>query len=54
MDAKNVLTDTWKNERLVVLDEPLYIINGAEYIASTSGRAFLSKQKIESLHYFTK
>jgi hypothetical protein len=33
MDAKNVLTDTYENEleSLVVLDEPLYIINGAEY-----------------------
>ncbi len=58
MDAKNSLTDTYENEleSLVVLDEPLYIINGVEYSEEslfgqhpTSPYAPLSKQKIESL-----
>ena len=57
MDAKNSLTDTYENEleSLVVLDEPLYIINGVEYSEEslfgqhpTSPYAPLSKQKIES------
>ncbi|MCG9793217.1 hypothetical protein [Flavobacterium algicola] len=57
-DAKEAIADIYENEleSLVVLDEPLYIINGVEYSEEslfgqhpTSPYAPLSKQKIESL-----
>ncbi|MCW2119210.1 hypothetical protein [Flavobacterium sp. 7A] len=57
-DAKDAISDKYEDEieSLVVLDEPLYIINGVEYDEEslfgknpTSPYAPLSKQKIESL-----